>query len=341
MKIRVGLIGFGYWGPYLYRNFNANPGFVVKTVADQHAQRRNIAKGLHLQLQVISDGEEIAKDPEIDLVVIATPVATHYHLAKLALEHGKHVLVEKPFCSSVSQAEELLELAKKMGVLIFLDHTYLFTTAVQMIQKICHSDELGKISYYDSMRVNLGLFQPDVNVLWDLAPHDFSIVDYLFREEPLLINATGYCHVNQNLPDIVYITMHFPSAMVAHFNLSWMSPVKVRRTFIGGSAKMLLWDDLESDQKIKIYNSGISFQPEDDREVIIPSYRLGDVYSPRVENREALASLVEHCRRVITGKEESRVSGENGLRVMRLLERTQAVLDLHLAEVAALRSDAS
>ncbi|MBF0340000.1 MAG: Gfo/Idh/MocA family oxidoreductase [Magnetococcales bacterium] len=336
-KKNVGLIGYGYWGPNLHRNFAVNPGFRVAMIADTRPARLERARQLDANLQTTTSGEAITDHPEIDLVVIATPVASHYPLAKRAIQQGKHVLVEKPFCATTEEAEELVRLAKAQGVQVLVDYTYLFTGAVRMIQEIHQSGELGKISYYDSTRVNLGLFQPDVNVLWDLAPHDFAILDFLFGEEPILIDATGYCHVNPHLPDIVYITMHFASSMVAHFNLSWMSPVKVRRTLIGGDAKMLVWDDLNNDQKLKIYSSGITVQQEHKRSVIIPEYRIGDIFSPRVPNNEALAAMVEHCRQVIDGETAAEIGGDRGIRITRLLERTQIILDRNLETVAALR----
>jgi predicted dehydrogenase len=230
-------------------------------------------------------------------------------------------------CATVAEAEELVELAIRQGVVLMVDHTFLFTGAVQGIAEIVRGGELGRICYYDSMRVNLGLFQPDVNVLWDLAPHDLSIIDFLVNEEPIKIEASGYCHVNQHLPDIAYLTLHYASPMVAHLNLSWMSPVKVRRVAIGGTNKMIVWDDLNREEKVKIFNSGIQVQPEDQRPVIIPDYRIGDIYSPRVANGEALTAVIEHFAQVIDGKESSIMSGERGLRIVRILEASQSALD--------------
>src|SRR5262249_7126182 len=190
---------------------------------------------------------------------------------------------------------------------------------------------LGVISYYDSVRINLGLFQPDMNVLWDLAPHDFSIMDHLFGEEPIHMEATGYCHANPHLPDIAYITMHFASRMMAHFHLSWMSPVKVRRIAVGGTNQMAVWDDLNQDEKLKLYDTGIEIQPEHERRTLVPSYRIGDVHSPRIRNHEPLAEIVDHFRAVIAGEQVSRLSAHQGLRIVRLLERAQAALDARLA----------
>ena len=269
-------------------------------------------------------------DSDSEAVSIATPVATHYEFTRLALERGKHVLVEKPLASTVTEGEEVAAMAERLGLVLLVDHTFLFTGAVQTIRQLYQAGELGQISYYDSMRVNLGLFQPDVNVLWDLGPHDFSIMDYILEEEPVYIEASGYCHVNSQVPDIVYLTLHFASDAVAHFNLSWMSPVKVRRTAIGGLKRMLVWDDLNQEEKIKIYNSGINFHRSAERRIVLPEYRIGDIHSPRVSSREALSSVIEHFFNVITGEEAPIIGTDRGLRVLRMLEQAQEELDRNL-----------
>ena len=328
--LKIGLIGLGYWGTRLFRNLSISPDFQLAAVADLSETRR---EGVRAQLpggKITGSTDEIISDEDIHAVVIATPVATHYDLARAAILAGKHVLVEKPMCATVAQAEELVALAQRQGVVLMVDNTFLFTGAVQRIAQAVRAGELGRVCYYDSMRVNLGLFQPDVNVLWDLAPHDLSIIDHLLDEEPVQIEASGYCHVNQNLPDIVYLTLHYASKVIAHLNLSWMSPVKVRRIAIGGTDKMIVWDDLDNEEKVKIFNSGIQIQSEDQRQVIIPGYRIGDIYSPRVANREALAGVIEHFAHVIAGKERGIMTGEHGLRIVRVLEAAQKVLDQNL-----------
>lgn len=327
--LKVGLVGYGYWGANLFRNLSISRHFRVVAVADQSEARR-IALHQIYNGQIAAAGAAIVADKEIEAVVIATPVATHFDLARQAILAGKHVLVEKPVCATVAQAEELVELAARQGVVLMVDHTYLFTGAVQWIAKTIRAGELGKVCYYDSMRVNLGLFQPDINVLWDLAPHDLSIIDHLIDEEPIQIEASGYCHVNEHLPDIAYLTLHYASHMVAHLNLSWMSPMKVRQIAIGGTHKMMVWDDLNREEKIKVFNSGIQFQPEDQRSVIVPDYRIGDIYSPRVANHEALTGVVEHFAGVIQGKENSIMDGKRGLRIVRILEAGQRILDENL-----------
>lgn len=335
--IRVGLIGYGYWGPNLLRNFMASSEFEVVAVADADDGRLQAAAHLCPGAELLKSGEDVAGREGVDAVVIATPVGTHFPLASLALKAGKHVLVEKPMCATVAEGQALIDLAASKGVVLMVDHTFLFTGAVQFLRELCQSGQIGRISYYDSMRINLGLFQPDVNVMWDLAPHDLSIMDFLLDEEPVDVEVSGYCHVNPGVPDIVYLTLHFPSDMVAHFNLSWMSPVKVRRTAIGGSDKMVVWDDLNQEEKVKVYNSGVEFQSEEQRRKIMPEYRIGDVLSPRVLQREALEGVVDHFAAVIDGRETSIMDGERGLRVVRTLERAQTILDQRLPEIAGLR----
>jgi len=332
--LNVGLIGYGYWGPNLFRNFNANSGFRVTAVADRcPAVREKLAKA-HPGLIIVAEAGELITMAGIDALAVATPVATHYPIASKALDAGKHVMMEKPLCTTAEEARDLITRAERAGRVLMVDHTFLFTGAVQTIQDLHRKGDLGDVCYFDSVRVNLGLFQPDVNVLWDLAPHDLSILNTLVDEDPLHVEAAGYCHVNPGLPDMVYLTLHYPDNKVAHLNLSWMSPVKIRRVAIGGTRKMLIWDDLNPEEKIKIYNSGIEFQPETSRNTILPDYRIGDITSPRVPKYEALNGVVEHFRRVITGEVTSIMDGRKGLRVVSILERAQASLDAHLKRVS-------
>ena len=325
--INIGLIGFGYWGPNLLRNLLGNSNFKVIAVADTRHERLALVQKLDSRVRTTLDANELINDLEIDAIVIATPVGTHFALAAQVLKNKKHVLIEKPMCTSQEEGLELIALAERGNLTLMVDHTFIWTPAVQKIQQICKSGELGKICSFDSIRVNLGLFQQDINVLWDLGPHDFSIINSIFNEEPIHIEATGYAHLNSHLPDVVYLTMYFPSNVVAHFNMSWMSPVKVRRFSIGGTKKMLVWDDLNHEEKIKIYNSGISYQQEKIRNVIIPEYRIGDIFSPRVSNTEALQNVVEHFAQVIMKKEMPLMNGREGLRVVSMLEKSQAALD--------------
>jgi predicted dehydrogenase len=328
--IRVGVAGYGYWGPNLVRNFIASRQFEVVAVADPCAAAREALARSYPGVLALADAVELMAREDIDAVAIATPVATHYDLAGKALRKGKHVLVEKPLCMRAEEGNDLIALAKRQGRVLLVDHVFVFHNAVRKLKELM-SQSIGKVSYYDSLRVNLGLFQPDVNVLWDLAPHDFAIMNYLFDQDPEYVEATGYCHVNSNLPDIAYVTAHYRSHMIAHLNLSWMSPVKVRRIAVGGSNQMVVWDDLNLEERIKIYNSGIEFRPESERLAIVPSYRIGDVSSPRIVNREALAGVVEEFARVIVEKKaDSIIDGAQGVRVVRLLEMAQTALDRSL-----------
>ena len=332
--IPAGLIGFGYWGPNLLRNLVASRRFEVKAVAERDPARLEEARRMAPGAACEAEAEAAIDRTDVAAVLIATPVATHFPLARRAIERGKHVLVEKPMCASAAECEELIALAARKKVALLVDHTFLFTGAVQKLRELAAGGALGKVSYYDSLRVNLGLFQPDVNVLWDLAPHDFSILDHVVGVEPLHIEATGYCHVNPHLPDIAYVTIHCASGVIAHFNLSWMSPAKVRRIAIGGDRQMVVWDDLDREEKIRIYDSGIRFRPEAERITVMPEYRIGDIYAPRVPNAEALAGVMRHFAAVIEWRERAIMGGEHGLRVVRMLEQAQASLEASLARVA-------
>jgi predicted dehydrogenase len=338
MTIGIGVLGYGYWGPNLVRNFWATPGCRVVAVGDPREIARKAAAETFPRIDTYADSDDLLARREVDAVVIATPISTHYSLACKALDHGKHVLIEKPMCQSSAQAEDLLARARRSQRVLMVDHTFLFTGAVQTIAGIIRSGELGRICYFDTMRVNLGLFQPDVNCLWDLAPHDLSIVDYLIDDEVVAIEATGYCHMNTGTPDMVFMTLHYASERVSHFNLSWMSPVKIRRMTIGGTNKMLIWDDLDQDQKIKIYDHGIELHAEEQRPLIVPQYRIGDIHSPRVPISEALAGVAEHFVEVIHGETLSIMDGSKGLRVVQLLETAQHQLDKSLTHIAAQRA---
>ncbi|WP_316229341.1 Gfo/Idh/MocA family oxidoreductase [Bradyrhizobium sp. SZCCHNR1070] len=325
--MRVAVVGYGYWGPNLVRNFAAHPQFEVAAIVDANEGVRQRAAREQRGISLVADFEDILRDQSIEAVAIATPVATHFPLASRALAAGKHVLVEKPMCASVAECETLTAMARQANRVLMVDHTFLFTGAVQMIKQLTDKDELGQICYFDSMRVNLGLFQQDVNCLWDLAPHDLSIIDYLLEDEVVGIDASSYCHLNPGFPDMVYVTLHFSRNTVAHLNLSWMSPVKVRRIAVGGTKKMLVWDDLDQDQKIRVYNSGIEYLPAEERNSMIPQYRIGDIYSPRLAKTEALTGVVDHFASVILGQSESILSPERGTRIVRILEMTQKILD--------------
>jgi predicted dehydrogenase len=276
-------------------------------------------KQAYPDVHVTADVNELLSAPDIDAIAVITPVWTHFELAKNALRNGKHVFVEKPFTSTSSQAEELIELAERCNLRIMVDHTFLFTGAVKKIRQLIDDNTLGKLYYYDSTRVNLGLFQHDVNVLWDLAPHDLSIVDYLIGEGPEAIVATGETHLN-GLTDIAFMTMYFPNNVIAHINVNWLSPVKVRTTLIGGEKKMLVWNDLEVDEKIKIYDKGVQMAS---REELLVSYRTGDMWAPKIEATEALKVELAYFVDCIHTGETPFNDGIAGLRVVRMLEAAE------------------
>ena len=268
---------------------------------------------------VSPDSADMISSPDIDAVAIVTPVWTHYELTKAALENGKHVFVEKPFTSNAAQAEELINLAARKNLKIMVDHTFLFTGAVKKIRQLLNEGVLGNVYYYDSTRVNLGLFQHDINVIWDLAPHDLSIIDNVIKEEPEAISATGQTHLNGH-EDIAFITIYFPNKVIAHINVNWISPVKIRTTLIGGEKKMLVWNDLEADEKLKIYDKGVDVKSQEGVYNRLVSYRSGDMWAPQVEQVEALKVELNYFIECITKDTEPFNDGHAGLKVVRMLE---------------------
>jgi len=317
--IRMGVIGYGYWGPNIVRNFNGREGSKVVAVSDLNEALLKKAQKAYPHLQVTTRSDELIKAPEVDVIAIATPVFTHFELAKKALKMGKHILVGKPFTSTTAQAEELIELAEKKNLKIMVDHTFLFTGAVRKIKELIKDGTLGDLCYFDSTRVNLGLFQHDVNVVWDLAPHDLAILDYLIKERPIAVLATGESHFKE-LEDIAYITVYFPNHIIAHINVSWLSPVKIRTTLIGGMKKMLVWNDLDPDEKIKVYDKGVDVKTKNGVYNLLVSYRSGDMWAPRVEQGEALTLLAETFIECIGNDKTPVNDGRAGLRVVRMLE---------------------
>lgn len=318
--IRVGVIGYGYWGPNVVRNMVGLEGCKVVAVCDMRPESLKRVNQAHPGLETTTDSNRIIKGADIDAVAIVTPVWTHFELAKAALENGKHVFVEKPFTSNSAQAEELIELAEKKNLRIMVDHTFLFTGAVRKIRELVDDGTMGDLYYYDSLRVNLGLFQHDVNVIWDLAPHDLSIIDYLIKSKPEAIVATGERHLN-GLEDVAFITVYFPRNVIAHVNVNWLSPVKVRTTLIGGEKKMLVWNDLEADEKIKIYDKGVQKTPQHEGlHNILVSYRTGDMWAPQVERTEALTVEMRYFLDCIRNNKQPFNDGHAGLRVVKMLE---------------------
>ncbi|MCY2687960.1 Gfo/Idh/MocA family protein [Salinimicrobium sp. TH3] len=331
--VKIGVIGYGYWGPNLVRNFFGTPGCIVKSVSDSRHERLEQLRKIFPSIEGILDAEEILKDSSIDAVVIATPVSTHFKLARKALEKGKHVLLEKPMTSSVEEAEILIDLAKQKNLLLMVDHTFLYTGAVQKMKKLIENQELGSIKYLDSTRINLGLFQSDINVLWDLAPHDLSILSYLVDEEPYSVNAKGVTHTENGIENIAYLTVNFLSGLIAHFNCSWTSPVKVRMMLIGGDKKMILYNDLEPTEKIKVYDTGYSHTSDMERQQVMVDYRTGDIHVPKLDTTEALAGMAKDFINCIREKKQPLSSSKLGLEVVRLLEASSKSLERQGQEV--------
>jgi predicted dehydrogenase len=317
--LKFGVIGFGYWGPNIVRNLRALEDCEVVGICDQSPAARKRIQAAHPGIPVHSDAKELTQAPGVDVIAVITPVWTHYELTKAALENGKHVFVEKPFTSNVAQAEELINLADRKKLLIMVDHTFLFTGVVRKIQKLLREGLLGKVYYYDSTRVNLGLFQHDCNVIWDLAPHDLSIMNHLLQKDAEAISATGQAHLNCH-EDIAFLTAYFPDNVIAHINVNWISPVKVRTTLIGGEKKMLVWNDLEADEKLKIYDKGVDVKSQEGVYNLLVSYRSGDMWAPQVEQVEALRVELQYFVECIKRSESPFNGGCAGLKVVRMLE---------------------
>ena len=319
-EIKTGVIGYGYWGPNIVRNFCASDNIKVSKVCDLSEYNLVRVKKYHPHIETCTNYLDITKDKNIDAVAIITPVYTHYDLAKSALMNGKHIFVEKPFTASSAQAEELIELADKKNLTIMVDHTFLFTGAVRTIKDYLSKNLLGNLYYYDSTRINLGLIQSDINVVWDLAPHDLSIMDYVIDHKPIGISATGIDHFGRNIDNIAYITILFENNLIAHLNLNWLSPVKIRSTVISGEEKMLVWNDVEADEKIKIYDKGVEIKSKDDVYNLLVSYRKGDMVCPHIPNTEALAIETDYFAECIFNGTQAINNGIAGLRIVKMLE---------------------
>jgi predicted dehydrogenase len=318
-RVRVGVIGYGYWGPNVARNIYSLENCEIVSICDQNPASLRRASQALAGIKLTTNSAELLTSPNIDAIAVVTPVWTHFELAKAALENGKHVFVEKPFTSTRQQAEELIELADRTHLKIMVDHTFLFNGAVRKIRELVDAGTLGQLYYFDSTRVNLGLFQHDVNVVWDLAPHDLSIMDYIIDAKPEALVATGGRHVNGHA-DMAFITIYFPGDVVAHINVNWLSPVKVRTTLIGGEKKMLVWNDLEPDEKIKIYDKGVQISDGKGVYELLVSYRSGDVWAPKVEQSEALNVELAYFIDCILKDRTPFNDGAAGLRVVKLLE---------------------
>lgn len=321
--INIAIIGYGYWGPNLVRNFSSAKDCTAHTVVDFRTDRLEVAKRNHSHINTSGNTEDVFKDNEIDAVVIATPVFTHFELAKKALESGKHVLLEKPMTASVAEAEQLIELALQQQKVLMVDHTFLYTGAVQKMKSMIDAGEIGKVKYFDSTRINLGLFQPDVNVLWDLAPHDISVLNYLVDKQPYSVQATGISHTHNGIENIAYLTVNYKDDFIAHFNCSWTSPVKIRLMLIGGDKKMLVYNDLEPTEKVKIYDTGFNHKTDEEKNRILVDYRAGDIYIPKLESKEALAGMAADFIAAILNDTTPVSDYRSGLDVIKILEASQ------------------
>ena len=319
--INIGIVGYGYWGPNLVRNFAETPGANVAAVSDLDTAKLAVVQKRFPAVKTTTDFRDLLNDPSIDAIAIATPVNTHFELALAALRAGKHVWLEKPMTETSKQARQLVDEARQRNRVLLIDHTFIYTGAVERMGELIRSGELGRIYYYDSIRVNLGLFQRDVSVISDLAVHDFSILDYLLGEHPAAVSASGTNHFPGTPENLAYVTLFYESGTIAHANVSWLAPVKVRQILVGGSKKMITYDDLEPSEKIKVYDKGVSFtdDPQKIQEMRV-GYRTGDMWAPKLAVTEALRVEGEHFVDCIVNNKVPKTDGKLGLRVVELIE---------------------
>ncbi|MEJ7623561.1 MAG: Gfo/Idh/MocA family oxidoreductase [Pyrinomonadaceae bacterium] len=321
--MKVAVIGAGYWGPNLIRNFLALDEVGAVVACDVDDKRLDKMRKLFFGIETSNDYEEVISRADIDVVVIATPVSTHHEIAKTALEAGKHCFIEKPMTASVAEAEDLIEIAEARNLVLFVDHTFIYTGAVRKMKEIIASGRLGEIYYFDSVRINLGLFQHDVNVIWDLAPHDLSIMDYLLGTKARSVSAIGTCHVGNGLEDIAYLTLEFDNNLIAHFHVNWLAPMKIRKTLIGGTKSMIVYDDTEASEKVKVYDKGIDVTTREGEYDTLVQYRTGDMLSPKLDAEEALAVGTRHFIDCVKNGTRPLTDGQAGLNVVRILEASE------------------
>ncbi|KIL97773.1 hypothetical protein CCC_00834 [Paramagnetospirillum magnetotacticum MS-1] len=320
MTVKIGVVGYGYWGPNIVRNFAETPGAQLVAVSDLRDDKRALVERRYPGIRATRDAREIFAATDIDAVAIATPVGSHYELALAALRAGKHVLVEKPMTADAAQARHLIEEAEKRGLTLMVDHTFCYTGAVRKMKEMVETGELGDLYYYDSLRVNLGLFQHDVNVIWDLAVHDLSILEFVVPHKPLAVSAVGMSHVPGTPENLAYITVFYDSPFIAHVNVNWLAPVKVRKTLLGGSRKMAVYDDLEPSEKLKVYDKGITTTPSPEQIYqMLVGYRSGDMWAPQLAGTEALSLETRHFIDCIKGKTQPVTDGAMGLGVVEIL----------------------
>ncbi|MCC6175835.1 MAG: Gfo/Idh/MocA family oxidoreductase [Chloroflexi bacterium] len=328
--IGVGVVGYGYWGPNLVRNFALTPGARVVAVSDLNPARLAEVQTLYAGVRVTTSFEDLLNDPAIDALVIATPVGTHARLGMAALAAGKHVLIEKPLASTYAEAAALVDEAERRDLTLMVDHTFVYSGAVQRMHDLVQEGQLGRLHYFDSTRINLGLFQQDVDVLWDLAVHDLSIMDYVLGAYPTAVAATGAAHVAGRPANVAYLTCFFEDNLIAHINVNWLAPVKVRRTLLGGDRRMIVYDDLEPSEKVKVYDRGITLGngpagPDGPFELLV-GYRSGDMWAPKVSLTEALSVEARHFVECIRTTARPITDGRAGLRIVRILEAATASL---------------
>ncbi len=320
----IGVIGYGYWGPNLVRNFANAPDAKLIAICDLSADRLAEAGRRYPSALVTQSYSDLLADPKIDAVAIATPVSSHFELAMEALKSDKHVLVEKPLAASSDQASRLIEEAASRNLVLMVDHTFVYTGAVRKIAQLVGEGVLGEVYYYDSVRVNLGLFQHDVNVIWDLAVHDLAILDFLLPSKPVAASATGISHIPGQPENVAYITLFFDDFKIAHLHVNWLAPVKVRRTLIGGSEKMIVYDDIEPSEKVKVYDKGVTVSTGSEEVYsLLVSYRTGDMWAPKLDQTEGLQTETRHFIDCIENKTQPQTDGQAGLRVVRLLEAAE------------------
>ncbi len=326
--INIGLIGYGYWGPNLARNFNNNPDMKLSAICDFSDKRLKAAGQLYPDVTLTKETQDLFRDTQLDAIAIATPVSTHFDLAKSSLENGKHVWIEKPMTAKVEEAEELIELAAQKNLTILVDHTFIYTGAVRKIKDLIEKGELGDLIYYDSTRVNLGLFQQDVDVVWDLAAHDISILDYLMPFKKLAVSATGSDYYGEEIASKSVLTIYMADNIIGHINVSWVSPVKIRQTLIGGTSKMVLYDDNNQSEKIKVYDKGVDLTPTQEELYRLKiQYRVGDMYAPKIKELEALAFETAHFVDCINNGKEPETGGKAGLEVVKVLVASKGSME--------------
>jgi predicted dehydrogenase len=324
--MKVGVIGYGYWGPNIVRNLMSHPNVSVAIVADQRKERLSAFKKVYPSIATVSEAKDVISAKGIDGIAIATPVHTHSLLVRAALEAGKHVLVEKPLAASLQEAESLLSFAQKKSLVLMVDHTYIYSGPIETIKKLVDSGEIGSLQSFTSMRFNLGLFQSDINVIWDLAPHDLSILLYLVEKEPAFVNATGMSHTQNGIENIAYITMRYKDGMIAHVGVSWVSPVKIRQILLAGDRKMIAYDDTQTSEKVKIYDAGYCLRTDEEKQSLYMDYRSGDILIPKVKTTEALQGVIEDFARAVSAAVRPRSDAEFGLKVVRVLDAAERSL---------------